>query len=158
MTQIQIIQYWTDSQRMYHYIGFCEFSFYNNDENACLPSTVIYVLKGRPKYSNGILQISPSRCIILLNIYFTSLHVSGIRVSIIRRKLLYLCDTGICHCISATLVFVTLCGCAWSTGWNEIFIPTSRPDAIHTEWQLPVSHRYSNFLMMMGTRLSETCR
>jgi hypothetical protein len=31
-------------------------------------------------------------------------------------------------------------------GWS--FIPTSRPDATHThthEWQIPVSHRYSNF-------------
>jgi len=23
--------------------------------------------------------------------------------------------------------------------------PTSRPDATHTEWQIPVSQRYSNF-------------
>ena len=32
-------------------------------------------------------------------IYFSSLHVSGIHVPIIRRKLLYLCDTGICHSV-----------------------------------------------------------
>jgi len=25
------------------------------------------------------------------------------------------------------------------------FTPTSRPDAAHTEWQIPVSHRHSNF-------------
>jgi len=30
-----------------------------------------------------------------------------------------------------------------SAGWS--FTPTSRPDATHTEWQIPVSHRYSNF-------------
>jgi hypothetical protein len=48
-----------------------------------------------------ILQINPTRCTILFNIciYFSSLHVSGIHVPIIRRKLLYLCDTGICHCV-----------------------------------------------------------
>jgi len=32
-------------------------------------------------------------------IYFSSLHVSGIHVPIIRRELLYLCDTGICHSV-----------------------------------------------------------
>ena len=48
-----------------------------------------------------ISEISPTRCTILLNIYiyFSSLHVSGIHVPIIRRKLLYLCDTGICHSV-----------------------------------------------------------
>ena len=30
---------------------------------------------------------------------FQSIHVSGIHVPIIRRKLLYLCDTGICHSV-----------------------------------------------------------
>jgi len=46
-----------------------------------------------------ISQICPTRCAILFNIfiYFSSLHVSAIHVPIIRRKLLYLCDTGICH-------------------------------------------------------------
>ena len=28
---------------------------------------------------------------------------------------------------------------------------SSRPDATHTEWQIPVSHTYSEFLLMMGT-------
>jgi len=44
-------------------------------------------------------QINSTRCTIPFNIfiYFPSLHVSGIRVPIIRRKLLYICDTGICH-------------------------------------------------------------
>ena len=30
-------------------------------------------------------------------IYFSPLHVSGVHALIIRRKLLYLCDTGICQ-------------------------------------------------------------
>ena len=48
-----------------------------------------------------ISQINPTRCTILFNIviYLFSLHVSGIHVPIIRRKLLHLCDTGICHCV-----------------------------------------------------------
>ena len=32
-------------------------------------------------------------------IYFSSVHVSGIHVPIVRRKLLYLCDTGICQSV-----------------------------------------------------------
>ena len=40
--------------------------------------------------------------------------------------------------------YLSLCmGGVWSAGWSEI--TTSRPDATHTEWQIPVSHRYSNF-------------
>jgi len=74
-----------------------------------------------------ISQLNPTRCTILFNIfiYFSSLHVSGIYVPIIRRKLLYPCVTG--------------------------ETPTSRPDATHTVWQVPVTHGYSNFLLMMGT-------
>jgi len=44
----------------------------------------------------------------------------------------------------------------WAAGWN--FNPTSRPDTTHTEWQIPVSHRYSDFLLMIGTWMSETYR
>ena len=79
-------------------------------------------------------------------IYFSSLHVSGIHVPIIRRKLLYLCDTGICHS-------------GWvASGLLVGFNPTSRSDATHKDWQSPVSQRYSNFLLMMGTWMPETCR
>ena len=46
-------------------------------------------------------EINPTRCTILFNIfiYFSSLHVSGIHVPIISRKLLYLYDTGVCHSV-----------------------------------------------------------
>ena len=61
-------------------------------------------------------------------------------------KLRYLCDTGVCRSVwVASFVLV---------GFN----PTSRPDATHTEWQIPVSHRYSNFLLMIGASMPETCR
>jgi hypothetical protein len=40
--------------------------------------------------------------------------------------------------------YLSLCmGGVWSAGWS--FTPTSRPDDTHTEWQIPVLHRYSNF-------------
>ena len=48
-----------------------------------------------------ISQINPTRCTILFNIfiYLSSLHVSGIHVPIIRRKLLYPCVTGTCNIV-----------------------------------------------------------
>ena len=51
--------------------------------------------------SHIISQINPTRCTVLFNIflYFSSLHVSGIHVPIIRRKLLYPCDTGTCQSV-----------------------------------------------------------
>ena len=38
--------------------------------------------------------------------YFSSVHISGIRVPIIRRKLLYPCDNGSCHsvCVASGLL------------------------------------------------------
>jgi len=47
----------------------------------------------------NVSQINPTRCTILFNIsiYFSSLRVSGIQVPVIKRKMLYLCDTDICH-------------------------------------------------------------
>ena len=40
--------------------------------------------------------------------------------------------------------YLSLCMCGiWSAGWSET--PTRRPDATHTEWQIPMSHRYSNY-------------
>ena len=46
--------------------------------------------------SSQIIQLGAQFCLNIF-IYFSSLHVSGIQVPIIRRKLLYVCDTGICH-------------------------------------------------------------
>jgi hypothetical protein len=74
------------------------------------------------KMCDHISQINPTSCTILFNmfIYFSSLRVSGTLVPIVRRKLLYLCDTGICQfCMSGV--------------WAWIFNKTSRPDATHTE-------------------------
>ena len=51
-------------------------------------------------------------------------------------------------CIYATLVFVTQCE------WRLV----CWTDATHTEWQILVSHRYSNVFLMMGTWMPETCR
>ena len=55
-----------------------------------------------------ISQINRTRCTILFNIFicFSSVHVSDIHVPIIRRKLLYLYDTGICHsvCVASVLL------------------------------------------------------
>ena len=59
--QIEIVQYLTDNQRMYHYIGFCELSFCNNSGNVCLLSIIIYIYIyinvwiRRSKYSAGSL-------------------------------------------------------------------------------------------------------
>jgi len=64
-------------------------------------------------------------------------------------------SSGENYCIYATMVFVTLYGwrlVCW-LDWN----PTSIPDITHTEWQIPVSYRYSNFLLMMGTLMPQTC-
>jgi len=44
----------------------------------------------------------------------------------------------------------------WSAVW--IFSPTSGPGATRTGWQIPVSHRYSSFLLMMGTWMPKTYR
>ena len=54
------------------------------------------------------------------NIYFSSLHVSGIHVPIIRKKLLYPCVTGTCHtvCVSSgLLVGVSLVNGTRHTVW-----------------------------------------
>ena len=53
---------------------------------------------------SSILQITQLGAHFCLNvfIYFYSLHVSDIQVPVIRRKLLYLCDTSICHSVRVT--------------------------------------------------------
>ena len=59
-------------------------------------------------------------------------------------------------CICVTLVFVTLY--RWRLVCWLDFNPTSRPDTTHTVWHMPVSHRYKNFPLMLGTWIPETCR
>jgi Mn2+/Fe2+ NRAMP family transporter len=106
----------------------------------------LYIFYSGPRCSN-ILQISPTRCTILLNIF----------ISLLYRFRASMCpSSGENYCIYATLVFFTLYG--WRLVCSLDFNPTSRPDATHTGWQPPVSHRYSNFLLIMGTWMPETCR
>jgi len=81
-----------------------------------------------------IWQINPTRCTILFNIciYFPSLHISGIHVPIIRRKI----------AVSMRHWYLSLCMCDVA---GRSFTRTSRPEANHTEWQIPVSYRYRKF-------------
>ena len=83
--------------------------------------TKYFVMYFQLNKGRTISQISPTRCIILFNIFIhsSSLHVSGIHVPIIRRKLMYPCDTGTCN--SVRVAFGLL------VGLNL----TSRPDATH---------------------------
>ena len=81
-----------------------------------------------------ILQINPTRCTVLLSIFISLLYMfrasvypsPGEITASVRHWYLSLCIDGV-----------------WSAGWSET--PTSRTDAIHTKWQIPVSHTYSNF-------------
>jgi hypothetical protein len=59
-------------------------------------------------YSLTNVQLGAQFCLNIF-IYVSFLHVSGIQVPIIRRKLLYLCDTGI---------FSLCMGGVWSAGWS----------------------------------------
>ena len=76
-----------------------------------------------------ILQINATRCTILLRIFIS---------------LLYMFRTSMCissgeFTLSMRHRYLSICtGGVWSAGWS--FTPTSRPDATHTEWQIPVSH------------------
>jgi len=79
--------------------------------------------------------MKPTRCTLLLSIFIsTSLDVSGNCMPIIRRT----------YCIYATLVFFTLYG--WLSG---LLVGMRRRPAdqsvTHTEWKIPVSHRYRKF-------------
>ena len=63
-------------------------------------------------------------------------------------------SSGENYCIYAALVFCHCLDGVRSVGWIH---PTSRPDATQSD-KIPVSHRYSNSLLMMGTWMPETCR
>jgi len=90
-----------------------------------------------------LFQMEPTRCTLLLSLFIsTSLHVSGNYVPIIGRT----------YCIYATLVFFTVYG--WLSGLlvgmglltsHLGWVPSQAADqtAIHTEWKIPVLHRYS---------------
>ena len=81
-----------------------------------------------------ILQINPTRCKILLSIFISLLYMFWATV----------CPSSGEITVSMWHWYLSLCmGGMWSSGWS--FTPTSRPHATHTEWQIPVSHRYSNF-------------
>jgi len=64
-------------------------------------------------------------------------------------SLLYMFRATMCPSSGETTVsmrhwYLSFCmGGVSSAGWSET--PTSVPDAIHTEWQIPVSHGYSVF-------------
>ena len=80
------------------------------------------------KCTEKLFHMSPTRCALLLSIFIsTSVHVSGNYMPIIRRT----------FCIYATLVFFVLYG--WLSG-----LPADQT-ATHTQWKIPVSHRYSKF-------------
>ena len=84
--------------------------------------------------SHTNLQISPTSCTILLNICISLLYMFRASVFQSSEKI----------AVSMRHWYLSLCMCGvWSAGW--IFNPTSRPDATHSEWQIPVSHRHSNF-------------
>ena len=111
-------------------------------------------------------------------------HVSCIHVPIITRELLYLCHTGILslclddvwsvgcienwirasmcsssgenYCIYATLVF---CHSVWMASGLLVGLKIQPADQTPPKQsdKIPVSHRYSNSLLMMGTWMHETC-
>jgi len=70
---------------------------------------VLYVFwTVHPRIISQIIQLGAQFCLNIF-IYVSSLHVSGIQVTIIRRESLYLCDSGICH-----------------SGWVASGLPTNR--------------------------------
>ena len=68
---------------------------------------------------------------------------------------MYLCDTDTCHSVWVASGLTRRYPHRVSDKY-QYRIDT--PDVTHTESQVPVSHRYSNFLLMMGTWMPETCR
>ena len=83
-----------------------------------------------------------------LCIYFNSLHVSSNLMLIIRRINFINTACGICHPVSVTV------SCA---GRKGNFRP-AHDTAIDTEWHIPHVVLIQLILLMMSTRLLETCR
>jgi hypothetical protein len=81
-----------------------------------------------------ILQINPTRCTILLSIF----------ISLIYMFWATMCPSSKEITVSIRHWYLSLCmGGIWSDGWSDT--PTSRAYTTHTEWQIPLSHEYSNF-------------
>ena len=99
-----------------------------------VPTHIICILCIVDLHPCIILQINPTRCTILLSIFIFLLYV--FRATI--------CPSSGEITVSMRRWYLSLrMGGVWSVGWS--FTPTSRPDATHTEWQIPASHRYSDF-------------
>jgi len=80
-------------------------------------------------------QMKPTGCTLLLSMFISSfLHVSGNCVPIIRRT----------HCTYATLVLFTVYGWLFGLLVGIASQPADRT-ATHTQWTVPVSHRFSEF-------------
>jgi len=102
-----------------------------------------------------ISQLNPTTCSFLFNIYiYIYLFISLLFSTCFGRPCAQ--SSGEIYCIYATLALANLY--VWHPVCWLDFNPTSRPDATHTEWQIPVSLRYRNFLLLMGTWTPETCR
>jgi len=81
-----------------------------------------------------ILKINPTRCTVLFSILISLLYMFPATM----------CPSSGEITISMRRWYLSLCmGGIWCDDWSET--STSTPDATHTEWQIPPSHRYSNF-------------
>jgi len=82
------------------------------------------------------IQVGAQFCLVYIYIYIYMPLLSIFRAT--------MCPSSGEITVSMWHWYLSICmGGVWSAGWS--FIPTSRPDATHTEWQIPVSHGYSNF-------------
>jgi hypothetical protein len=85
-------------------------------------------------HSCTIFQINPNRCTVLLSIFISLLYMFRATM----------CPSSEEITVSMRHWYLSLCmGGVWSAGWS--FTPPSTQYTTHTEWQIPVSHRYSNF-------------
>jgi uncharacterized membrane protein len=87
-----------------------------------------------------------------LHIYFSSLHVSGIHVTIIKRKLLYLYETGVCHSVwvaSGVLVGFQL-GAQFCLTYLFLFSTCFGHPCAHHQEKITVSMRNWCLSLCMG--------
>ena len=98
------------------------------------------------QHFGGFLQISPTRCTILRNIFISLLYMFRA----------FTCpSSGENYCIFVTLVLSLYMGGVWSAGWIQ-----SNQQTRHHPYRVTNTSvaGYSNFLLMMGTWMPETCR